>query len=83
MFDYAFVLDCDEFITLLIPEQKNIHYYIKEMFRDNSVGCATLQWVELHGKLDLGVFSQLKDGSVTKTLKSIHGSKRREGKSVY
>ena len=83
VFDYAFVLDSDDFITPLIPEQINIHYYIKEMFRDNSIGCATLQWVNLHGKLDLGAFSQLKDGNVTKTLKSIHGIRRPEGKSVY
>ena len=83
VFDYAFVLDSDEFITPLIPEQINIHYYIKEMFRDNSIGCATLQWVDLHGELDLGAFSQLKDGNVTKTLKSIHGIRRPEGKSVY
>ena len=77
------MLDCDEFITPLIPEQKNIHYYIKEMFRDNSVGCATLQWVDLHCELDLAAFSQLKDGNVTKTLKSIHKIRRHEGKSVY
>ena len=83
VFNYAFVLDSDEFINPLIPEQNNIHYYMKEMFRDNTVGCATLQWVDLRGELDLGAFSQLKDGNVTKTLKSIHGSRRREGKSVY
>ena len=83
LFDYAFVQDSDEFITPLIPEQINIHYYIKEMFHDSSVGCATLQWVDLHGELDLGAFSQLKDGNVTKTLKSVHGIRRPEGKSVY
>ena len=83
MFNYAVILDYDDFITPLIPKQKDIHYYIKEMFSDNSIGLAELQWVDLRGVLDLGAFSQLKDGNVTKTLKSIRSTKRPAGKSAY
>ena len=83
VFDYAFVLDYDDFITPLIPEQKDIHYYIKEMFPDHSIGSAALQWVEQLGVLDLVAFSQLKDGNITKTLKSIRSTKVAVGKSAY
>ena len=83
VFNYAVILDYDDFFTPLIPEQKDIHYYIKEMFPDNSIGSAALQWVDLRGALDLGALSQLKDGNVTKTLKSIRSTKRSAGKCAY
>ena len=83
VFDYAFILDYDDFITPLIPEQKDIHYYVKEMFSDNSIGSAELKWVEQRGVLDLGAFSQLKDGNVTKTLKSVHSSAIHAEKCAY
>ena len=83
VFNYAVILDYDDFFTPLIPKQKDIHYYIKEMFPDNSIGSAELQWVDLRGVLDLGAFSQLKDGNVTKTLKSIRSTKRPVGKCAY
>ena len=83
VFNYAVILDYDDFFTPLIPEQKDIHYYIKQMFPDNSIGSAALQWVDLRGVLDLGAFSQLKDGNVTKTLKSIRSTKKSAGKCAY
>ena len=83
LFDYAFVLDYDDFITPLIPEHKDIHYYVKEMFPDHSIGSAALQWVDLRGVLDLVSFSQLKDVNVTKTLKSVRSIAIPAGKSAY
>ena len=82
VFDYAFVLDYDDFINPMIPEQNDIHYYVKKMFQDSSIGCAKILWLELPCELDLEALSLLKDGNVTKTLKSNYSIWRNEEKSV-
>ena len=79
-YDYAFMLDTDDFFVPMNPEQKRFHYYVNKWCKD-SASCA-FSWTEYYP--DCGLKGEPgSDGNMTKVLNSTVHVNRKGGKSLH
>lgn len=80
-FEYAMMIDYDEFFIPAIPNKKNIHYYVDDFFATKKTASVKLPWIQFHCK-PLN-YTYLADGNITRTLSGRDLSKRTEYKSIH
>ena len=79
-YDYAFILDTDDFFVPMNPGQKRLHYYVNKWCKD-SASCA-FSWIEYYP--DCGLKGEPgSDGNMTKVLNSTVHLDRDVGKSLH
>ena len=79
-YDYAFILDTDDFFVPMNPGQKRLHYYVNKWCKD-SASCA-FSWIEYYP--DCGLKGEPgSDGNMTKVLNSTVHVDRDVGKSLH
>ena len=80
-FEYAAMVDYDDFFVPVVSNKKDIHYYVNHFF-DKRIGSIKLPWIEL--PCAVRNYSFLVDGNVTQTF-SGHDFriKRTEHKSIH
>ena len=78
-YDYAFMLDTDDFFVPIGPSEKGLHHYVNNWCK-NKASCA-LSWIEYYP--DCGLNGEADDGNVTKLLKSFVSTNRNVGKSIH
>ena len=80
IYDYAFVLDTDDFFVPMNPSEKKLHYYADKWCSD-SASCA-FSWIEYYP--DCGLKGEPgTDGNVTAVLNSSVHLERKVGKSLH
>ena len=80
LFEYAVMADYDDFFIPLIPDERNIHYYVRKMFINKNIASVSLPWIEYH--YEPSNYTFLTDGNVTDTLRQDF-SRRLEHKSIH
>ena len=78
-YDYAFILDQDDFFIPRIPNQQTVHYYIETLCPHGS--CA-FEWHEYYPNCGMENKAQ-SDGNLTQSLKSRVFTRRSHTKSVH
>ena len=78
-YDYAFMLDTDDFFVPIDPTEKRLHHYVNRWCQ-NGASCA-FSWIEYYP--DCGLNGEADDGNVTKQLKSFSNTERNVDKSVH
>ena len=78
-YDYAFILDQDDFFIPRIPDQQTVHYYIETLCPHGS--CA-FEWHEYYPNCGMENKAQ-SDGNLTRSLKSRVFTRRSHTKSVH
>ena len=66
VFQYAFLLDSDEFFTPLIPSQKSIGYYVENLYSVPSTVTVCFQWINYFCQVHPS--RSLDNGNLTATL---------------
>lgn len=80
-FEYAVMVDYDDFFIPVIPHKKDIHYYINRIF-DKRTASIKLPWIEL--PCAVRNYTYLVDGNVTQTFNGRDVRlKRAESKSIH
>jgi len=79
-YDYAFVLDHDDFFIPRVPGKNKIHYYIENWCKNS--GSCEFKWTEFYP--DCGMENKFtRDGNITNLLTSTAHLKRSERKSLH
>ena len=79
-YDYAFMLDTDDFFVPMNPGEKKVHYYVDKWCKE-SASCA-FSWIEYYP--DCGLIGEPDiDGNVTRRLNSSVHTRRNFGKSLH
>lgn len=63
-FEYAMIVDYDDFFIPVVPKRKDVHYYVNRIFDENTAS-VRLPWVEL--PCAVRNYTILFDGNVTQT----------------
>ena len=79
-YDYAFILDTDDFFVPMNPGEKRLHYYVNRWCKD-SASCA-FSWIEYYPDCGLKGEPGI-DGNMTKVLNSTVHVERKVGKSLH
>ena len=79
-FEYAMMIDYDDFFIPLVSQQVNIHYYLNLFFSAN-IASVGLPWIQYHCKPLNYTF--LDDGNITRILSGNDQRKRLESKSIH
>ena len=83
VFEYGVFCDYDDFFTPLIPEHKDIHYYVKKFFSRNNIGTVRLPWQQYRCKPIEEIYRKLPDGNLTKSLSGYDSFRREQGKAIH
>ena len=83
VFEYGVFCDYDDFFTPLIPEHKDIHYYVRKLFSSNNVGTVRVPWQQYLCKPIEEVYKKLPDGNLTKSLSGYDSYRRSQPKSIH
>ncbi len=68
VYQFAFMLDFDDFFNPLLPDHKDLHYYVEEFYRDRpKLTTAYVKWLNYCESPDLSRFPQ--NGNITATIK--------------
>ena len=66
VYDYAMLVDTDDFFIPRIPDQKDIHYYLDLLFKFNKTGTVRLDWIRYFPSCGLTTPpDKILDGNVT------------------
>ena len=79
-YDYAFILDTDDFFVPMDPGEKKLHYYVNRWCKE-SASCA-FSWIEYYPDCGLKGEPGI-DGNMTKVLNSTVHVERKVGKSLH
>ena len=79
-YDYAFMLDTDDFFVPMNPEEKKLHYYVDKWCKE-SASCA-FSWIEYFPDCGLKDEPGI-DGNVTRMLNSSVHTKHNIAKSLH
>ena len=83
VFEYGVFCDYDDFFTPLIPEHKDIHYYVRKLFSSNNVGTVRVPWQEYRCKPIEEIYKKLPDGNLTKSLSGYDSFRRVQAKAIH
>ncbi len=68
VYQFAFMLDFDDFFNPLLPDHKDLHYYVEEFYRDRpKLTTAYVKWLNYCESPDLSRVPQ--NGNITATIK--------------
>ncbi len=68
VYQFAFMLDFDDFFNPLLPNHKDLHYYVEEFYRDRpKLTTAYVKWLNYCESPDLSRIPQ--NGNITATIK--------------
>ena len=82
-YDYAFILDTDDFFNPQIPGKSNVKDYILKWCYGNLIGSCTFDWV-YYFPGECGLYDErIDDGNVTRILQSYVSQPVREKKSLH
>ncbi len=81
VFQYAFMLDADDFFNPVLPDHKNIHYYMGEYFNNPTVCTKVLNWVTYCKYPDLS--KSPSDGNLTALVQDGKTKPYQAGKAVH
>ena len=81
LFEYAMMIDYDDYFIPVISNKKNIHYYLKLLFSSKDTASARLPWIEYHCQILNNAIPV--DGNITNSLSGKNLSKRLESKSIH
>ena len=79
-FEYAMMIDYDDFFIPAISKKINIHYYLSHLF-GASTASIRLPWIQYHCKPMN--YTSLVDGNVTRILSGQDLNRRSESKSIH
>lgn len=80
-FEYAMMIDYDDFFIPVTPNKIDIDYYLKQFFNDDEIASIALPWIQYH--CEPLNYSNLVDGNVTRVLSGQSLKKRLEFKSIH
>ena len=83
VFEYGVFCDYDDFFTPLIPEHKDIHYYVRKLFSSNNVGTVRVPWQQYICKPIEEIYKKLPDGNLTKSLSGYDSYRRSQAKAIH
>ena len=83
VFEYAFVIDVDDFVTPTLSEHKDIHFYLNRIVADTYVGAVCFKWQQMKCKPIPEKITTLPDGNLTSILSGTRAEWRVPPKSAY
>ena len=83
VYDYTFVCDVDEFFVPLVPDEKDIHYYVNRFFNKNFLSSINVSWRRFLCKPDQSLYRHLRDGNVTQALTGPDSSWDKHPKTIH
>ena len=83
VFEYGVFCYYDDFFTPLIPEHKDIHYYVRKLFSSYNVGTVRVPWQQYRCKPIEEIYKKLPDGNLTKSLSGYDSYRRSQAKAIH
>ena len=80
-FEYAMMIDYDEFFIPTLSGKNDIHHYLKLFFSSEKTASVAVPWIQYH--CEPLNYTTLVDGNITSTLSGQSSEKRREAKSIH
>ena len=83
VFEYAFFIDMDDFITFRTARHKDIHFFLEKYFLDSQIAAVHFWWMQMKCKPIPEKIKTLPDGNLTSILSGNSSDWRVEAKCAY
>ena len=83
VFEYVVILDYDDFFNPIIPEHKDIHYYLSEFFHSDNIGTVCMPWRQMECRPVESLIRDVPHGNLTAILGGYESHLRDQTKCVH
>ena len=82
-FEYLFVYDYDDYFNPMLPDHKDVHYYLNKFFAKSNIGTVHMTWHQMKCAPIEEKCKTLQDGNLTSVLSGPQWYRRSEAKCAH